>query len=53
MDFEEYVYLVKENDFQENLMTKEKIISQGLSSMIKHISNEFNSIKTQSTNNIH
>lgn len=47
IDFEEYVNLVKENDFQEKLMKNAEIISQGLSPMIDHITNEFNSIKTQ------
>ena len=48
MDFEEYVNIVKENDFQEKLMkNKEENISPGLSSMIEHISNEFNLMKTK------
>lgn len=45
IDFEEYVNLVKENDFQEKIMkNNDELISQELSSMINHISNEFNNL---------
>lgn len=45
IDFEEYVNLVKENDFQEKIMkNNDELISQELSSMINHISNEFNKL---------
>ena len=53
IDFEKYINLVKENDFQEKIMrNNEEIISQGLSSMIEHISNEYNIIKTQLIKNM-
>lgn len=45
IDFEEYVNLVQENDFQEKIMkNNDELISQGLNSMINHISNEFNNL---------
>lgn len=45
IDFEEYVNSVQENDFQEKIMkNNDELISQGLNSMINHISNEFNNL---------
>ena len=43
--FQVYVKLVNEYDFQRKLMeNKDEIISEGLTSMLNHISNEFNNV---------
>ena len=45
INFEEYVDLVKECDFQEKLMNdNRKNISKGLTALINHISKEFNAL---------
>ena len=42
IDFEEYVKLVNNHDFQRKLMeNNDEIISEGLNSIVNHISNEF------------
>ena len=51
INFEEYIKLVKEQNFQEKLMeNNDEIISNGLNVLINHISNEFNSFIENNVN---
>lgn len=51
INFDEYINLVKEQNFQEKLMeNNDEIISNGLNVLINHISNEFNSFIENNVN---